>query len=161
MKKIYLKNPRKIRENKELLEKKLNVGISISGKNLKIEGPPIEEYEATMVIDAFEFGFPLKEAIKLLDENMIFRKLPIKHFTRRKNIEEIRSRIIGREGKTKRTIEEVSGCAVILHDSTVGIIGPAEDIEEATTAITNLIKGSKQANVYRFLERMNAAKRGR
>jgi rRNA processing protein Krr1/Pno1 len=47
----------------------------------------------------------------------------------------------------------------VLHDNTVGIIGPAETIEEATTAIGNLIRGSKQANIYRFLERMNAAKK--
>lgn len=159
METINLENPRKIRQNKEALEKKLNVKITVKGKLAEIEGEPVEEYEAITIIDALEFGFPLKDALKLTDENIIFRKLPIKQFTRRKNLKEVRGRIIGTEGKTKRTVEEVSGCAVALHNNAVGLIGLAENIEEATTALTNLIRGSKQANVYRFLERMNVAKR--
>ena len=63
--------------------------------------------------------------------------------------------------KTKHTIEQISSCDVLINEdeNSVGLIGSAEQIEEATTAITNLIRGSKQANVYRFLERMNAEKR--
>jgi len=159
METINLENPRKIRQNKEALEKKLNVKITIKGKLAEIEGEPVEEYETITIIEALEFGFPLKDALKLTDENITFRKLPIKQFTRRKNLEEVRGRVIGTEGKTIRTVEEVSGCAVALHNNFVGLIGPAENIEEATTALTNLIRGSKQANVYRFLERMNVAKR--
>ena len=149
----------KIRQNKVAIEKKLGVKITIKGKQTKIEGNPVEEYEAVMILDALDFGFSLNDAIRLTDENVAFRKLPIKQFTRRKNLEEVRGRIIGTEGKTIRTVEEVSGCALALHQNTVGIIGPAENIEEATTALKNLIKGSKQTNVYRFLERMNTAKR--
>ncbi len=159
MEQVNLENSRKIKQNKEELEKKLNVRIAIKGKQAEIEGNPVDEYGTVIIIEAMEFGFPLKDAMRLTDENIVFRKLPIKQFTKRKNLEEIRGRIIGTEGKTKRTIEEVSGCAVAVHNNHVGIIGPAENIEEATTAITNLIRGSKQANVYRFLERMNAAKK--
>jgi len=159
MEKIYSESPNKITLNKEKIEEKLNVKIKIQGKQIEIEGSPVEEYEARSVIEALDFGFKLKDALKLADESIIFRKLPIKQFTTRKDIEEVRGRIIGTEGKTKHTIEEVSGCAVAIHDNYVGIIGSAEAIEEATTAVISLIKGSKQANVYRFLERMNAAKR--
>jgi len=160
MEKIYPENPRKIAQNKEKIEEKLNVKIKIQGKQVEIEGDsPIEEYEARTIIDALDFGFRLKDALRLTDENVVFRKLPIKQFTTRKDLEEVRGRVIGREGKTKRTLEEISGCAVVIHNNHVGLIGPAESIEEATTAAINLIKGSKQANVYRFLERMNVAKR--
>lgn len=158
MEKLYLESTENIKKNREKIEEKLNVKIKIEGKQVEIEGSPVEEYEARTIIEAIDFGFKSKDALRLIDENIIFRKLPIKNFTTRKNLEEVRGRIIGTEGKTKRTIEEVSGCAIVVHNSYVGIIGPAEDIEEATTAIINLIKGSKQANVYRFLERMNAGK---
>jgi len=156
---IYPGNIRKIRENKEAIEKKINILIKIKGKQIEIEGTPVEEYEARTIIEALDFGFAIKDALRLSDESISFRRLPIKQFTRRKDLEEVRGRIIGTGGKTKRTIEEISGCAVVIHDNFVGIIGPAEHIEEATTAVANLIKGSKQANVYRFLERMNIAKR--
>ena len=161
METIQIENPGKIRRNKLAIEKKLNVQISVRGRNAKIEGDPVEEYEASRIIEALDFGFPLKDALKITDENVIFRKLPIKQFTTRKNLEEVRGRIIGTEGKTKRVIEETSGCALSLHQNTVGVIGLAEDIEEATTALKRLIKGSKQTNVYRFLERMNTAQRGK
>lgn len=156
---IYLESPGKIKQNLEVLERKLNVKIKMKGRQLNIEGEPVDEFEARTIIEAMDFGFPLGDAMKLTDENMVFRKIPIKQFTRRKDLEEVRGRVIGTEGKTKRTVEEVSGCAVVVHNNMVGIIGLAENIEEATTAITNLIKGSKQANVYRFLEKMNTSKK--
>ncbi len=156
---IYIENPRKIRQNKEAIEKKIEIKITQKGKQLELEGEPFEEYQARIIIEALDFGFSLKEALRLTDESILFRKIPIKQFTKRKDLEEVRGRVIGTEGKTKRTVEEVSGSSVVLHNNLVGIIGPAEGIEEATTAVTNLIKGSKQANVYRFLERMNAAKK--
>ena len=159
METIQIKSTSKIRYNKESIEKKLGVKITIKGKRAEIEGDPVEEYEALLIIDALDFGFSLKDALRLTDENVAFRKLHIKQFTKRKNLEEVRGRIIGTEGKTKRAVEEISGCAIALHQNAVGIIGPAENIEEATTALKSLIKGSKQTNVYRFLERMNAAKR--
>lgn len=159
MESIYFQTIRKLKENQKLLESKLNVKLIVKGRQVVIEGSPLEEYEAYQVLDAFDFGFELKDALLLKNESYIFRKLPIKDFTRRKNLEEVRGRIIGTEGKTKRTMENVSGCAIVVHDNLVGLIGLAENIEEATTAITNLIRGTKQANVYRFLERMNAAKK--
>lgn len=161
METIQIESTGKIRKNKESIEKKLDVKITIKGKKAEIKGDPIEEYEASMIIDALDFGFSLKDALKITDEDVVFRKLPIKQFTTRKNLEEVRGRIIGTEGKTKRAVEQISGCALVLHQNTVGIIGLAENIEEATTALKSLIKGSKQTNVYKFLERMNTAKRGK
>jgi len=159
METLQIKSIGKIRQNKEAIEKKLNIKITIKGKQVTIEGDPVEEYETSMILDALEFGFSLKDAIRLTDENVAFRKLPIKQFTTRRNLEDVRGRVIGTKGKTIRAVEEVSGCAVALHQNAVGLIGPAENIEEATTALKKLIKGSKQANVYKFLERMNTAKR--
>jgi ribosomal RNA assembly protein len=161
MESIYFQNIRRLRENQKTIEAKLEVRIIIKGKHVTLEGEPVNEYEAFQVLDAMNFGFDLKDALLLASENFIFRKLPIKQFTRRKDLEEVRGRVIGTEGKTKRTVENVSGCAIVVHDNMVGLIGPAENIEEATTAVGNLIRGSKQSNVYRFLERMNTAKRAK
>lgn len=159
METLYLTNPNKIKKNLPMLRQKLEVKITLKGRKLTLEGTTIQEYEASMIIDAIDFGFQLKDALQLTNESVIIRKLPIKQFTKRRNLKEVRARIIGTEGKTKRTLEQVSGCAVVLKDNTLAIIGPAELIEEATTALKNLIKGSKQANVYRFLERMNTEKK--
>lgn len=159
MEQIYIKNARKLRDNLRLIETKLDVKISVKGKQVTIEGDSVNEYETTLVIDALDFGFDIKDALSLIHEAYIFRKIPIKQYTRRKDLEEVRGRVIGTEGKTKRTMENVSGCAIVVHDNMIGIIGLAEGIEEATTAVTNLVRGTKQSNVYRFLERMNTSRK--
>ena len=159
METVYFRKINQVKREKEHLEKKLNVTLQIVGKKVVLEGSPLDEYEATIVLEAIQFGFSIAKALLLKDDQLIFRKLSIKQFTRRKNLEEVRARIIGTEGKTKHTIEEISRCLIVINENTVGIIGSAEGIEEATTALMNLIRGSKQANVYRFLERMNAAKK--
>ena len=68
----------------------------------------------------------------------------------------VKSRVIGKEGKSKKTIENISGCDLIINSSAVGIIGPAIAIEKASTAIINLIRGSKHSNVYNYLEKNNS-----
>ena len=159
METIHFKRIKELQKEKERLEQRLKVKINIQGKKVTLEGDSFNEYEALMILEAMQFGFSAKKALTLMDEQIIFRKIPIKNFTRRKNLTEVRGRIIGKEGKTKKTIENISGCDIAINENEIGIIGPAEEIEEATTAITNLIRGTKQANVYRFLERINTGKK--
>ena len=150
-----------IGKNKRELEKKLGVSIKIEGKKITIDGEPIAEFTALQILNAINFGFSSKKALFLLDTEMQFKILNIKNFTRRKNLREIKSRLIGTEGKTKKTIEEVADCNIVINekDNEVGIIGLADSMGDVTTAIANLIRGSKQANVYRYLENMNREKR--
>jgi ribosomal RNA assembly protein len=159
METLYFKSTREISKEKKNLEDSLNVKIDIKGRVVSFTGSGIDEYEASIVLEAMQFGFSAKKALLLKDENNILRILPIKHFTKRRDMKEVRARLIGTEGKTKKTIEEIASCHIIIKGNNVGILGPASSIDEATTGITNLIRGSKQANVYRFLERMNAEKK--
>jgi ribosomal RNA assembly protein len=156
---LFVPRIREIARDKEMLEKELNVSIAIAGKKVTLEGEAINEYEARDIIDAIGLGFPVKKALMLKEGELLFKKISIKDFTRRKDMHEVRSRIIGREGKIKRTIEDVSDCDIVLQDNDLGIIGSAEDIMTAVTALTNLIRGTKAANVYSFLERANADKK--
>ena len=121
----------------------------------------MDEYEASLVLDAINLGFPSKTAVLLKEEDIIFEKINIKDFTRRKNLSVIRSRLIGTHGKTKKTLEGISGCKIIIKDNAVGIIGPAESIEYVITGVTNLIRGTKQTNIYKYLERVNTKRKNR
>jgi len=162
METLYFKKITELKREKMLLEKALGVNITLVGKKASILGEPLAEYESLIVLEAMQFGFSAKKSLSLLDDNFIFRKIPIKRFTRRKNLKEVRARIIGKEGKTKHTIEQISNCDIVIneYENEIGLIGQADEIEEATTALTNLIRGTKQANVYRFLEKINAKKKG-
>ena len=156
---LFLENTKEVRKEIVKLEKKLNVKISILSKRVIIEGNPLDEYEARIVLEAISFGFPAQIALSLKEEDILFRTLPIKHFTRRKNMEIVRGRLIGTHGKTKQTIENLSNSRIIIKGNTVGIIGPAEEMDEVTTAFTNLIRGSKQSNVYKYLEKIKSLRK--
>ncbi|MEK6825722.1 MAG: KH domain-containing protein [Nanoarchaeota archaeon] len=159
METLYFTKINEVRKERLELERKLFVKISLVGKKVTIEGEAFQEYEARLVLEAMQFGFSAKKALLLKSEDFIFRRLPIKNFTRRKDLSVVRGRVIGKEGKTRSALENITGCEIIVKDDAVGLIGSAEGIEEATTALTNLIRGSKQSNIYRFLERMNTARK--
>ena len=96
-----------------------------------------------------------RKAIQIMDEEILFRKINIKDFTKRKNLEIIRARLIGTRGRTKKTIESISGCNIIINENEVGLICHSEKMEYAITAISNIIKGSKVTNTYKYLEKTN------
>ena len=159
MQTILFQKTSELRRNKDELEKKLDVKIDIEGKKVTIKGSPIDEYEASIVLDAINLGFSAKKALALKDESKIFRTLNIKNLTRKKNLKEVRARIIGTEGRTKRTIENISGADIVIKENEIGVISDTESIEEVITAISNLVRGTKQSNTYRYLEKMNRNKK--
>lgn len=148
-----------IKKKKALLERKLKVKIEIKDPIVKIEAEPFDEYEAEKVFDAINLGFSVETALTLLEEEMVFEKLNLKDYTRRKDLEVVRGRLIGTHGKTKNTLEQITGCTIKVKDNQVGIIAHGDTISGTITAVTNIIRGTKQGNAYKYLERINAKKR--
>ncbi len=159
METLIFDNTSELRRERAFLEEKLKVKITIQGKKVTFEGESLDEYEATAVLEAINLGYSARIAILLIDEDFIFRKLNIKDFTRRKDLETVKARVIGTHGRTKRTMENLADCSIVIKNNDVGIIGPAAEVEYTITAMANLIRGSKQSNVYKFLERINTQKK--
>jgi ribosomal RNA assembly protein len=67
------------------------------------------------------------------------------------DIKRLSGRIIGREGKTRRLIEELTDAYVSVYGHTVGIIGATEEAEIARQAVEMFIRGRLHTSVYRFL----------
>ncbi|MFC1682008.1 KH domain-containing protein [Nanoarchaeota archaeon] len=153
MKTILSEKLPRIIKNKKHLEKQLNVKITNRGKEVYISGSPEDEYFAEKVIDALNFGFIFSTAILIKQENFIFEILNIKSHTKRQDLKTIRSRIIGKGGKTLQTLNQLTKCNFELKDNHIGIIGAPENIENAQEAVISIIKGSKQSNVYAHLEK--------
>jgi ribosomal RNA assembly protein len=143
----------RIIKGKKKLEEKLNVKITIQGRNVSLEGKPEDEYLAGQVIEALDMGFPFSHALEIVTEDHMFEMINIKDHTKRRDLERIRGRIIGTQGKTLQTLSELTECHLELKGNKVGLIGPPENIKIATEAIVSIIHGSKQANIYSFLER--------
>ncbi|HJZ19077.1 MAG TPA: KH domain-containing protein, partial [Candidatus Nanoarchaeia archaeon] len=140
-------------KNKKRLEKELNVKITNRGKEVMIEGAGMDEYLAEKVIDAIDFGFPFSDVLALKDEDFSFGIMNIKDYTKRKDFEVIRARIIGKGGKTLKTLSQLTNCNFELKNNSIGIIGSAENIKNAEQAVISIVKGAKQSNVYSYLEK--------
>lgn len=156
MVKIYVEAPKKIIQNKKLIEKNLDINLSVKDKILEIKSKPEEEYLALNIVEALELGFDKEDALLLKDEKFDFKKINIKDFTRRKDLETIRARIIGTHGRTIETICSLTDCLIKLHGNAVGIIGLNENVSKAAFAVKRIIQGSRQANVYAYLEKQRA-----
>lgn len=149
---IVDKLPR-ITKNHKKLEEELKVKISNKGKEVFIEGKPENEFVAEKVILALNFGFPYSTALELKNPEIVFEIINIKEYTKRYDLERVKARIIGAKGKTLKTLSNLTNCAFELKDNKVGIVGYVEFIKNAQDAIISLIQGSKQGNVYAYIEK--------
>ena len=156
---IYTEFIRKIMQNKEKLEKELEIKISNKGKNLFINGTAEKEFTAIQIIEAINLGFSIDKTLLLKQEDIILQTIHIKDITKRQDLERVRARIIGTQGRTLRTLNNLTNCEFSVQDNNIGIIGNTEDIEEAIQSITSLIQGSKQSNVYARTEKEMKKKR--
>ncbi|MFW5847014.1 MAG: hypothetical protein ACOCUU_02520 [Nanoarchaeota archaeon] len=153
MRKLIIEKTNRISRNRPELEKELKVKITKQEKEIFINGNPEDEFIAEKVIEALNFGFPFQTTLNLKNPEVMFEKINIKDYSKSKNLERIRARIIGTKGRTLATLTQISHCAFELKNNKIGIIGNNENIKTAQDAIIALIQGSKTSNVYSFIEK--------
>tara|TARA_Y100000310_G_C20273289_1_gene619064 strand:- start:104 stop:595 length:492 start_codon:yes stop_codon:yes gene_type:complete len=158
---LYVKSARKVLQNKTDLEDKLNVKITVKGTDVSINGKEVDEHFAERVLLSMDFPFLVEDSLLLKNEDYLLEVINIKDYTKRQDLGIIKGRIIGTKGKTLKVLTNLTGCEIAVKDNNVAIIGRAEEIEAAINAVVSLIQGSKQANVYAHLEKLNKGKRTR
>ncbi|MFA6022892.1 MAG: KH domain-containing protein [Candidatus Pacearchaeota archaeon] len=155
MKTLFIKSARKIMQNQKELETKLKVKLNVKGQNISISGNEVNEFFAERVLIALDYPFLVEDALLLSDEDYMFEAINIKSRTHRKDLSVIKGRIIGKEGKTLKVLEELTGAIIAVKDNNVAIIARSDNFEKAVQGVISLIQGSKQGNVYAYLEKAN------
>jgi ribosomal RNA assembly protein len=118
---------------------------------------PVLALKARDIVQAMARGFSEERAFRLLDDDVYLEVLDIKDFARSKNrVAQVRARIIGTRGKTRRIIEELTAVDVSVWGHTVAMIGGSFEMAIARDAVIMLLRGSEHKTVYRFLERKRA-----
>jgi len=148
---------------KEIIEKKLSVELGIDSESGDITitlNPDAEDpsilFRAKEVVTAVGRGFSPERAFRLLqDEDAVLQVIDLRESLGRSvsDIQRLKGRIIGKEGKTRRIIEELTEVDVSVHGHTVSMIGGLDHVEIAREAIQMILRGSQHATVYRFLHR--------
>ncbi len=147
------------RDVEERLQVKLDIeseggGVEIT-LNEKATDPSLL-LRAKDVVTAIGRGFAPDQAFRLIrsEENAFdFIDLRIIFGRSDSDIRRVKSRIIGMNGKTRRTIEELTEADVVVYGHTVGFIGTFEQIETARSAVQMIIQGSEHHTVYNFLQK--------
>jgi len=146
---------------KSYIEEKLNVELQMESDEgnvtiLLTEKTPDPSlvFRAKDVVTAIGRGFAPDQAFRLVrDEEAIFDMIDLRIIFGRSesDIKRVKGRIIGMNGRTRRTIEELTSTEVVVYGHTVGIIGTFDQANAARGAIQMLIDGSQHHTVYRFL----------
>jgi ribosomal RNA assembly protein len=153
---LIVENVKRMKRAVPEIKSKINVKISFDRDKAVVQGDEFSEFVADSVIRAVDFGFDVEDALVLKDEDFVLEFIDIKEHTRRRNLQDVRSRIIGTRGKAKKTIEELTGAFLVIKDNKVGIIVDSEHLEIVCQAVVSLIQGAKHGNVFSYIEKQNS-----
>ncbi|MBS3078676.1 hypothetical protein J4218_01005, partial [Candidatus Pacearchaeota archaeon] len=97
---IYIEDIAKVLKNKLKLEKQLKMKIKNQGNWFVINGSPENEYLTLEIFKAIDLGFSAEKALLLTDETKLLHIVNIKDITKRHDLERVKGRIIGTQGRT-------------------------------------------------------------
>jgi ribosomal RNA assembly protein len=146
---------------KEVIENKLSVKLQIDSEagNVRIildsnAYDPSFLFRAKEVVIAIGRGFSPERAFELLrDEEAVLLIIDLREVLGRSpsDMKRLKGRVIGRNGKTRRLIEELTDTNVSVYGHTISIIGKLHKAQTARDAIRMFLKGKQHRTVYRFL----------
>jgi ribosomal RNA assembly protein len=105
------------------------------------------------IVKAIGRGFNPKKAEALVNENYDLNIIDLRIYVgdSRKAIERVKGRIIGKYGRSRALLEELTETQISVYGHTVTIIGNLETLGVAREAILKLIKGKFHKTVWNFL----------
>ncbi len=143
-------------ETRKEIEKLTETKIEIDSKTgeIDIQGEDaLNFYISLNIIKAIARGFSPEHAFLLKNDNYFFEIIDLKEELGKneKLIQQKKGRVIGKKGKTRQEIEEKTNSFISVYGKTISIIGEAEAIEKAKTAVKMLLKGASHSSAESFL----------
>jgi ribosomal RNA assembly protein len=143
------------------IERRAHVRLQIDSKTGEVEiveNPktnPLKALQVEEVVRAVGRGFSPESAGALFKDDMYLAVIDIRDYTghHESRQRQVRGRVIGEKGRTRRMIEELTGCRVAVQGNTVSIIGEMMAIDAAKRGVDMILSGSEHSSVYGFLER--------
>ena len=148
---------------KAIIERKLSIDLNVDSKDgsvqitlLQSAEDPTVLFRAKEVVTAIGRGFAPEHAFRLLDdEEIMFEMIDLREIVGRSpsDLKRLKGRVIGKEGKTRRIVEELSEANISVYGHTISIIGYPDQAAIAREALRMLLRGSLHGTVYRFLHK--------
>ena len=116
---------------------------------------PVRAMKLPDVVKAIGRGMAPDAAVRLLDDDHFFELVDLREYVGKRSNQQrrIRARIIGRQGKIRKLIEQMTDTQISIYNSTVVLVGEESGLFAARQAIEMLAGGSEHGTVMGFLER--------
>jgi len=149
-------------ESKRKIEKEMGTTIKVNSQegDIIIEGEDSLNVIITVsIVKAIGRGFNPRKAFLLKNEEYVLDLVQIQDYvgSSKKSEERLRSRIIGTEGNTRRTIELMTNTFLSIYGKTVGIIGKQQDVYIARRAVEIILNGAPQTHAYMWIRKQKEA----
>ena len=145
-------------EKKRELEEVLGVKIYVDSEegDVVLTGKDaIALFTAREVIKAIARGFNPDIARQLLKTEYILEIINIADYAKSKDqMIRLKGRVIGENGKSRATIEELAEVSTVVYGKTISIIGETDNVGAAKRAIDALLNGAPHSTVFRLLEKL-------
>lgn len=145
---------------KARIERSLGVDLEIESEagNVTITLSPGQDdvsvlFTAANIVKAVGRGFSPQRAMRLSEEDWDLSIMDLEEYvgTSRSAQERVKGRIIGKAGRSREIIEELTETQISVYGGTVAIIGHVEALPAAMEAVGMLIRGSFHKTVWNYL----------
>lgn len=142
------------------IERTFDVALEIDSEsgNVRVSLKPEQKDVSVLftvgnIVKAIGRGFSPSKAMSLGNEDYNLLIIDLEEYVgeSRNAQERVKGRIIGKGGKSREMIEELTETQISVYGSTVSIIGHIESLSAAGEAVIMLIKGSFHKTVYNYL----------
>ncbi|MDZ7688724.1 MAG: KH domain-containing protein [Halobacteriales archaeon] len=123
------------------------------------DADPVRSLKGPRIVKAIARGFPPESALRLLEDvdgdekMMIYESIDIDAATGSDSERRAKKgRLIGRNGRTRELMEELTGAEVRIYGKTFGAIGTPQQVDVAMTAAEMLLDGAPHGTVYSYME---------
>ena len=146
-------------EIRKKIEKETGVKVEIESDGEVMITRPLEVKDALKAIKAHDLikaiarGFSPTKAFKLLKPQYYLEIIDLTELVSDKSLKRVRSRIIGREGKSRKYISKLTETDIVIYGKTVSMIGELPNVEMAKKSIIKLVEGAPHSAVFKYLER--------
>jgi ribosomal RNA assembly protein len=111
-------------------------------------------YNAKKIISAISRGFSPEHAMLILKDDYTIEVISIPEAIGKNEsrLEQVKGRLIGREGSIKNLIERKFNCYISIFGKTVSVIARSDDMVKIQEIIEAIIGGCKHTTVFRLLK---------
>jgi ribosomal RNA assembly protein len=141
------------KELEEITKTRINIDSKEGDVRLTSE-ESIQLYILKDVIKAIGRGFNPEIAMQLLKTDFVLELVSLNEYAKNPSqLPRIKGRVIGKEGRARETIEELTETNISVYGKTVSIIGFCDNTAICKRAVESLLTGSPHSSVFKWLEK--------